>query len=333
VDTTVELSDDSDDAAISAAIDDRVWLVQCKREKSITPKKLIAYLDVIPEEERTGLYGIIFAAACDFSKTAQDAFRKKIAALGFAEAYLWGKGEIEDMLFQPKNDHLLFAYFGVSLQLRRRTLKTEVRSRLAMKRKAIHSLRELQNVLIRDATDYRYPYLDPDKLKRREDRGSWCVMTYNGAFSDGIHLVFHRHFAYLGENGDEWDYAECMDDGPAHSHDNPWKGRDDYKDAEARAAAMEIWNALPEHTRAWYEMIAVLPYENILDIDEKGDEYLGSPHIYTIEFTQERGPFCGFLRSLENNSRWNARSGIPDDTKRVEKFPRLHTTKKPISDK
>jgi Restriction endonuclease len=77
VDPAVDLSDDGDDAAISAAIEDRMWLVQCKREKSITPKKLIGYLDAIPEEGRTGLYGIIFAAACDFSKAAQDAFRRR----------------------------------------------------------------------------------------------------------------------------------------------------------------------------------------------------------------------------------------------------------------
>src|ERR1700749_4343355 len=41
VETTVELSDDNDDTVVSAATGDRIWLVQCKREKSITPKKLI----------------------------------------------------------------------------------------------------------------------------------------------------------------------------------------------------------------------------------------------------------------------------------------------------
>jgi hypothetical protein len=29
--------------------------------------------------------------------------------LGVNEAHLWGKAELEDMLFQPKNGHLLFA--------------------------------------------------------------------------------------------------------------------------------------------------------------------------------------------------------------------------------
>src|SRR5258705_372371 len=68
-------------------------------------------------------------------------------------SHLWGKGEIEDMLFQPKNDHLLFAYFGVSLQVRRRSLRTDVRARLATKRKAQKVLeRFAHGVLVRDAS-------------------------------------------------------------------------------------------------------------------------------------------------------------------------------------
>lgn len=147
-------------------------------------------------------------------------------------------------------------------------------------------------------------------------------MTYNGCFADGVHFVYRRHFAYLGIANEEWDYAECMDDGPAQSQENPWRERHDADDTEARTAAMDIWNALPERTRAWYELIAVLPFENILDIDEKGDEYLAYPHIYTIEFVRERGPFRWFLQSLETSDRWDARSAIPDDSKRIEKFPR-----------
>jgi hypothetical protein len=43
---------------------------------------------------------------------------------------------LEDQLYQPKNDNLLFAYFGISLQIRKRTIRTALRSRLAMKKKA-----------------------------------------------------------------------------------------------------------------------------------------------------------------------------------------------------
>src|SRR5882757_8505282 len=47
-----------------------------------------------------------------------------------------GKGELEDQLYQPKNDNLLFAYFGISLTIRRRSMRTALRSRLAMKKRA-----------------------------------------------------------------------------------------------------------------------------------------------------------------------------------------------------
>ena len=54
----------------------RVWLVQCKRERAITPKKLVSYLDSINEGELASLHGLIFVAACDFSKKSHDAFRE-----------------------------------------------------------------------------------------------------------------------------------------------------------------------------------------------------------------------------------------------------------------
>ena len=103
----------------------RQWLIQCKREKAIGPKKMEAYLDGLPSVEATDLYGLIFVAACDFSIETRNRFYERARLLGFQEVKLWGKAEIEDQLFQPKNDHLLFAYFGVSLQIRRRSIKSE----------------------------------------------------------------------------------------------------------------------------------------------------------------------------------------------------------------
>ena len=52
-------------------------------------------------------------------------FRARTQAPGLSEAYLSGKGELEDMLYQPKNDDVLFTFFG-SLQTHSPTL-TECR--------------------------------------------------------------------------------------------------------------------------------------------------------------------------------------------------------------
>jgi hypothetical protein len=137
---------------------DRLWLIQCKRERTIAPTKLRKHLSGINTEHSEPLYGIIFAAACDFSKHSRDVFREWCRDHDISEAHIWGKAEVEDQLFQPKNDHLLFAYFGISLQIRHRSIRTALRARLAMKHKCECVLAKLPSyVLLRDPTDDRYP--------------------------------------------------------------------------------------------------------------------------------------------------------------------------------
>jgi hypothetical protein len=315
-----------EDEVDAEAGSERVWLVQCKREKAIGPRKLVGYLDNIVEP--TGLYGIVFAAACDFSKAARDRFREKIRELGFDEAHLWGKAEIEDQLFQPKNDHLLFAYFGVSLQTRRRTLKTEVRAKLATKRKALRVLKghELRPVLLRDATDDRYPWMDEDENKTPVERRRWLVMTYKGTFSDGLHFILHQCPALVNDDGEEWDFAEKFDAGPVQHYENPWCLGIDNLDG-ARTETFDIWDVLPERNRFWFRVYAVLPFENILDIDENGDDWFDKPHIYTTEYRIEGDPFHRSIEALERDNRlggscMDGKPVHPDFGKRVQKFPR-----------
>jgi hypothetical protein len=105
-------------SSLNEGIDDRLWLIQCKRERAIGPKALVKYLDdtVLGPDEK--LHGLVFTAACDFSKKARDDFAKKCREMNLEEWHLWGKAELEDRLFRPENDHLLFAYFGFSLTIR-----------------------------------------------------------------------------------------------------------------------------------------------------------------------------------------------------------------------
>jgi hypothetical protein len=306
--------------------EDRVWLIQCKREKQIGPKKLVAYFDAIGAEEASQLYGIVFAAACDFSKAARDAFRHKTRSMGLAEAHLWGKAEIEDMLYQPKNDHLLFAYFGISLQVRRRSLQSNLRARLAAKRKATKCLQNWgAEVLIRDASDERYPYFDGDAHMQRFDRGRWGLYNVDRCQHDGVHILFRRHLAFLADDEAGWDYAEKMND--ASPLDNPWMTDADEEIVKARRAArheaMEVWDQLPEKNRAWFEIFLIVPYDSILAIDEDGDEFFKGPHIYTAPFTAAHGPFLPYERvKLETIGQWSARQGIPGECRRVKIFPR-----------
>jgi hypothetical protein len=182
-------------------------------------------------------------------------------------------------------------------------------------------LTEHQPVLIRDATDDRYPYLDNDKRKERGQRGRWIVLQYEGCFHDGLRFTTHRHFAFIDDDGEHWDYADTMDDARV-THENPWHEKNEQA-LTKRDAAFILWNELPEHNRAWFETAHVLPFENIVDIDEKGDDWCEMPHIYTTEFQVQHGPFREHhVPSLETIASFSTRYARADREKRVQKFPR-----------
>lgn len=304
--------------------EDRIWLIQCKREKSITPKKIQEYIKRIVVDRTEPLYGIIFVAACDFSKRTRDVFIEEIRKKGFQEFRLWGKAELEDMLFQPKNDHLLFAYFGVSLLIRRRSLKTQIRSKLTTKRKVIRYLGgvsegSFEPVLIRDARDTSYPY--KDELEDLDKKPKWYPYFFVGHYHDGIEILFRKHFAYLADDQIGWDYVKEVND--ARTHDNPWENRRiAQKNDEKRHHVYDYWSKIPEKNRAWLEIITLIPYERIIEIDGDGDTYFNHPHIY-VELSQDGGFFEKEYKAVLKTAGGLSSREIynPDPENRIRLFP------------
>jgi len=300
----------------TSSAEDRLWLIQCKRERSITPGKM---RDYAKEVARAPLYGLIFAAPCNFSKKARDAFLTVVRREHVQEAHLWGRAELEDMLFQPKNDHLLFAYFGLSFVIRRRSLQTQIRSKLSMKRKAIRILGDIQRqhfkeILIRDANDTSYPY----KHKDFDKQPNWFHSVFTGHYYGGIMCVLKRHFAYLGDDHKKWDFvADFNDVGP--SSEDPWRTEEQRRQERARRGSIwSFWNSLPEKNRGWLEVIWLVAYESIVEIDGEGDEMVGHPHVY-VAFDPVDRTF-NTLACLEANQ--GAKLYNPEREDRVELFPK-----------
>lgn len=307
LDVDAPQSDSDDDAEVEpeAASAGRLWLIQCKRERSIGPAKIEKYLRELPGPE-DGVYGLLFFAACDFSKTARDRCYAVARERGFSEVHLWGKAEIEDALYQPKNDHLLFAYFGISLQVRRRSLQTRVRARLATKKTCRRVLHPYQNVLVIDASDERYPYPDSGEDRPWHQRRRWQVWQFGAVGSRDITVLIERCFAYVADDGIAWDRAGKVNDAK-EILGNPWLSRDEEQianDDEIRSAAMEEWQAFPEQNRAWFELHGHIPFEAVLAIDEDGDPHFGGPHIYVQQWDTAQGPFSGFTAKLEGIDRY-----------------------------
>jgi hypothetical protein len=306
---------------LSEGNDDKLWLIQCKRERAIGPTALVSYLDdtVLNADER--LYGLVFTAACDFSKKARDSFARKCREMGITEWHLWGKAELEDRLFRPENDHLLFAYFGVSLTIHRRSQRADLRARLVIKRRAHRMLKEHSNaaLMLRSPDASNYPFTGNIEDFRKNPL--WMVWPYRGMSHGGLNFCIQRYFAYLSDDGKSWDAAMAVNDAKSSTHDDPWVGEDKHNDV--RQTIYEFWNTIPNNNRAWVEVVGTVPFDEILDIDELGDEHMQAPHVYATFARGKEGPFKSFLATVETINQWDRRSFHPREKSdgRVEYFP------------
>src|SRR5258708_3775018 len=169
-------------------------MLEGKREKALIPsdvKKILA--DVNADDPP---HGYILAASAVFSKKSYDVFREELRGKGVMEFYLWGRPELEDMLHLPKNDRVLFTFFGISIVSRRRSRTTEVRATVSVKNKLYKLLGKPdeaidRTVLIRDVNDVHYPfqseYQDFDKNPR------WIERTVARHHPNGL-LIRSREF-------------------------------------------------------------------------------------------------------------------------------------------
>ncbi len=309
-----DVSEDVIEGEISTSDSDRLWIIQCKREKAIGSEKAKRHLADIDLNDGDKVYGMIFAAACDFSISTRDTIRSWGRDKGLEEIHIWGKGELEDQLLQPKNDHLLFAFFGVSMQIRRRSVSSEVRSLLAKKRKCVRLLKDQKNrfILLRDPTDKRYPYFPDADTETAEGDMRWTVIKYTDLIHQGIVVSIKEHFAYASED-EEWDILDYNNLSAPFEHDNHWhvegEGRDRGSDAWA------IWNKLPDANKATYHLDRIIPFTSIIDIDEHGDQYAKFRHVYIEGLANTRK-----VEYIEQGNPYNRRTFKCLPEKRIEFF-------------
>ena len=289
-----EESDEEESDELPERRNERLWIIQCKREKNITPKKMTECLKEIFLRNKEVPYGFIFAACCEFSKKTHDVFREFMLKKRVQEFSLWGKSSIEDKLFLPKNDHLLFAYFGISLQIKKRSIRQNVRSKLAIKKKVTSILgasidETYKPVLIRDVADFDYP--DPSKRMDKKGHYKWFPAIFIGQEAWGIVTRFRTHYAYVNEETKEYDFIDDLNTiwgTTGYIWHQPKKERDEYfqKDELYRNYC---YQKIPEKNRATLELYGLIKFKAIVDIDKDGDRYSEDPHVYA-EFVDGR-PF------------------------------------------
>ncbi len=262
--------------------------VQAKKQLGPTRVK-----DIVEDAVARGdpPYGYILAAPATFSKKAYDAFRTALSERGVREFHLFGRAELEDMLYMPTNDRILFAFFGVSLSSKKRTRVSEVRITVNNKNKLYTILGATgayegeidRHVLLRDLNDTHYP--DKEQYVNREKK--------------------------------EWDFLPAIDLLYRES-DRQQVGDEPARNIQVnfRERAHSFWEHLPISAQAKFLVDGLVLYQNFALIDKQGDPAFNFPHLY-VDFGKN-GPFDANWAYLQiSRDEWEPIDGY----KRVQIFP------------
>lgn len=297
-----------------------LWMIQCKREKIVTPKKIEKILEDV--DNKNPPYGYILAAATDFSKKAQDTFRDILLKKGVTEFYLWGKSHLEDMLYLPKNDYILFTTFGISLNTRRKSRKVELKFVINNKNKAFRiwggpdSTPDYKPALIRNFNDENYPHEDEYPDFNKNPRWFESRPTHHNAL--GLWFRCRERFAYFDWEKKEYDVFTGVD--LFNRQSDHRLGKDFQKQRQLEQEARDFWEHLPIKNQARLSIDGLIEYKDMLVIDDKGDHSYNFPHIFT-EFGKygENSPFSRSIYAFETNQK---EMFINDEFKRVNIFPK-----------
>lgn len=314
--SSCEDDDEEDDAVAPSS---RLWVIQCKRQQSFGPgdaNKAISEIKIDPNESA---YGLIVATSSNVSASTRRAFALSARSHGYEEFYLWGKGELEDQLFLPRNDHLLYAYFGISLQVRRRSQRTEQRGLVSIKKQLVRVLGDInqecyQDVLFRSADDDGYPFVG--ERRNFKDVRPWWYYRFVGFWPPNL-LMFEvgSYAAYINEATSEWD---AIADYNVIKHVNsllwglgPNLADDEYlheRELEniERERYLRFFEDLPEEHKGYLSYREVIPFERILAIDELGDRLNRGPHLIVARNSQ--GKFFDPLPILPTIERFGSRN-------------------------
>lgn len=290
-----------------------LWMIQCKREREVGPRKVAKIIDDCVRKEEPP-YGYILAAPVHFSKAAHDKFREELRGRGVMEFFIWGAGELEDMLFQSKNDRLLFAFFGISLTTRRRSRTTDIRASVGIKNKLMRALGEEpkhQTVLLRDLADLEYPF--EDRYPDFQSRPRWRDYTVEHFHPLGLVVSLRKEYAYYDRLQRTWDFTKVVN----IARHVTARLQGEKNDDAARLAVKGFWELLPKRNRAMFITHGLVKFDSIALVDDKGDSAYKYPHVY-VDFHAERGPISGVFEYLELNEHHHE---DVDGLSRISVFP------------
>lgn len=291
---------DGDEEPRRVVLDEREWRIQCKRYRQMGPKFVRGVVaEAVPDPGRAP-YGLIVAAACDVSAQAMTAFHEERLNRGVREGHMWTKAHLEDLLFLPENDHLLFAYFGMSLGTRRKSQLQQLQSAVTLKRKLLRAFKketvsgvDEEDVVIHDIADSTYPQRDSFLEYEGRLNPPWfpCAVMQ---LDPGAVITYRYVYEGWRKPDGSWDFlpdsAFCRNRmGSDFEHD--LRAGEYWEENQERASLIShLCESVPEGERVDVRILRFLPFTSILEVDPLGDILYQGAHLY-CRYDGSRGPF------------------------------------------
>ena len=231
---------------------EREWVIQCRRYQRAAKAELTKAVDDVLDKSETIPHVVLVAVACNVSKRAHKAYTEYALSKGIEAPQLWMAATIEAKLYSDRPD-LLLTYFDISILKEERRKETMVKKDISMKRRLQkvfpYDQEYTPEIIVHSIDDDEYPQAGAAPEGRIS---SWFKVEFCGHYHNGIEVYLAVHKAVIDEKGN-------------------WAIVDDYN-ATVNETIYRSQNVFG---------IGRIPYRNIVEIDDLGDEYYGNaPHLY-----------------------------------------------------
>lgn len=253
---------------------DKVWFIQCKRHADIYKKDITDIVNKVSEND-TIPHKLLVIVACDVSRETQEYLKKYSLEKGITETELWTASILEDKLYKDYKD-LLFVYFGLRLENRRKDNTAKIKHSLRMEKRVQKELIDHKNLKqYKSIQDFQLLSKEPwrkfisDKVYIRSIDDN----TYRNreeSKTGQISPWFQTFFYDTYHNGIEFWLDACLGTEVVIDKNNFWEILH-YSDSRIENSQYKI---IP------VRMIGKIPYHHIVDFKANGDEYSSEPHLF-----------------------------------------------------
>lgn len=272
------------------------YFIQCKRYDSLTKSELLKIVDRIISGNN-GYQGhiIMVVTSCDVTKESYEAYEKYAIEKGFSKASIVDRTSLDSKLHLEKFKFVKERFFGTEIskeeQARKKLKDTKKGKKLVEKKLLLpivdNSRNAIMNRQANPSSKFRetevilhsiYDDAYPDS-KDDGEPSSWLKSYLHDIYNDGIQTHIYC-----------WTCEKIVV--------NPfgkWVLKSEFDRNHHTSDTLEL-NV---------NIIGRIPYYNIVDINEDGDDYYACPHIYCI-FNGDMGPFseiCYEYHDFETNKR------------------------------